>query len=153
MTVFMIADAPIKRQTEILREAAEPLYRLAFYTLGDRRLAERTAAAACIDAFGSLSDACDVGVFLRRCFSLLYKYVKRTCPESGGAGSADAGKQPLERMLSPLSFDEKYIMLLFCREKLTMRQISEITGLAECSVEKLLSSAAVKTNGAAGKTG
>ena len=30
LTVFMIADALWQRQTEILREAAEPLYRLAF---------------------------------------------------------------------------------------------------------------------------
>jgi len=148
----MITDALLKKQTEILREAAEPLYCLTFYTLGDKLLAEQTAAAACLDAFGGLSSACDLGVFLNRCFSLLYEYVKRTRPESGGAGTADAGK-PLERMLSPLSFDEKYILLLFCRQKLTIRQISEITGLAECSVEKLLSSAAAKTNGAAGKAG
>jgi DNA-directed RNA polymerase specialized sigma24 family protein len=143
----MTVETARQNTMESLYEAAaKPLYNMAVYTIVDRRLAERTAAVVFLDACRGCSGIPEGGPFMKRCFGLLYRRGRELCQEDSEFSSADTSGAPLGKLLSPLSYDERFILLLFCRHKYSLRQISEITGLPEFTVDRRLTSAAGKTN-------
>jgi DNA-directed RNA polymerase specialized sigma24 family protein len=147
----MITDAMKQNRINVLYEtAAKPLFQVALYSVGNRSVAEDSAEMAILGAFRDGPDVSDPGAFLKRCLGKLYRCVKEARSESIKTGADDAQAKPLGQMLAPLSFDERYILLLFCRQKYSIGQIAEITGLQEFIVEKRLTSAAGLANSIAG---
>lgn len=143
-------------QTESpLRRTAYQLYHMALCAVGDAALAEQTAAGAFCDALNQIRDASDAGMLRMRCFSLLYRYCKKTRGLYGSTdGYTDAasaeyikyagGHRRLPEMLACLSFDERFIILLFCLQKYSVRQIATITRLPGFIVERRLNAAVGK---------
>jgi DNA-directed RNA polymerase specialized sigma24 family protein len=135
---------------------AKQLYNLALYAVGDTTLAEETAVSAFSDACGCIRDATDSVKFQRLCFRLLYRHCKKvrryyklptgrfTDNSAENLKSASDHKH-LSEMLICLDFDERFIVLLFCMQKYSVRQIAKITRLPCFLIEKRLVAAVGKT--------
>ncbi len=145
-----------QHQIECLyRATAKQLYNLALYTVGDTALAEETAVSAFSDACGCIRDATDAAMFQKLCFQQLYLRGKNVrcryeCPAGGITGNlaekliCDSEPRQLSEILICLDFEERYIVLLFCLHKYSVRQIAKITRLPNAVIEKRLLAAVDK---------
>jgi len=125
-------------QTESpLLSTACGLYQMALCAVGDAVLAGPAAAGAFADALNRIPDTFDIGLFRMQCYSLLYRHCKKV------RGHACCHKQ-LSGTLACLDFDERFILLLFCLQKYSVRQIAKITRLPGFVIEKRLNSAVGK---------
>jgi DNA-directed RNA polymerase specialized sigma24 family protein len=111
--------------------SAKQLFNLALYAVGDGHLAEQAVVSAFAGAYRRLPDKSDVRLFERQCVRLLYVCGKKTLRQSGGRRdaiaadtTADGETSRLASLLSGLSFNERFILLLFCRLRLSVRQIA-----------------------------
>jgi hypothetical protein len=154
----LISDTKEKNEPAFLCGfSAKQLYNLALHTVGDRHLAEQAVLSAFSDACRQLSDTSDVRLVEAQCLRLLYQYGKKAMSEAGEGRGVTSGHtlygciapykaetNRLARVLSGMSFSEKFILLLFCRHKYTVRQIAETTRLPVFLVERRLNAAADK---------
>jgi hypothetical protein len=142
-------------QTESsLHSTAHGLFHTALCAVGDAALAGRAAADAFVDAVNRIPDTSDAGLFRMRCYSLLYRYCKKIpelhdYPRGRISDTAEynrhsGGRKRLSEILARMSFDERFIILLFCLEKYSVRQIAKITRLPGFIVEKRLNAAVKK---------
>jgi DNA-directed RNA polymerase specialized sigma24 family protein len=136
----------------LYQEAAKPLYNLALFAVGERSLAEEAALGAISVTYRHLPDASDRQAFRSESLRLLYLYGKKLCrknllPRKAG-GMEDVlpadGTRRLGCLLEGLSYDEKFILLLFCCQKLTVPEIAETLRQPVFLVEKRLKKAAAK---------
>jgi DNA-directed RNA polymerase specialized sigma24 family protein len=134
---------------------ARRLYHLALYAIGDSTLAEQAASGAFSDAFSRQTGMSDMDSFDKQCFALLYRYGKKIrrrhkYPAACIAGNSIARRQfvpdhkPLAETLVSLDFGERFIVLLFCLQKYSVRQIACITRLPAFVIEKRLVAAVGK---------
>ncbi|NLA88012.1 MAG: hypothetical protein GX847_12185, partial [Clostridiales bacterium] len=66
-------DTMMRKQIEYqYRTAAKQLYNLALFAIGDKGLAEQTAAGAFADALKQIKDTSDIELFRKHCCTLLY---------------------------------------------------------------------------------
>lgn len=118
------------------------LYNLALYTVGNRSLAALLAADAFADAFKHISDKSDLDQFRIKSTELLYRYMKRTLKKADCTFDIPERKirespesltnkkfNRLTALLFKLSFDERFLLLLFCYQQFSIKQISQITHL------------------------
>lgn len=124
---------------ELLYNATvKPLYNLALYTIGDQPTAERILTDVFVEASYAISGQSDPDLFKKKCIKLLYRHSRKirikqkhdgsTAPfkiEGEGQKSDDIKRTQLFDMLSELSFEERYIILLFCWQRFSFKQISE----------------------------
>ncbi|SHH99068.1 DNA-directed RNA polymerase specialized sigma subunit, sigma24 family [Sporobacter termitidis DSM 10068] len=126
----------IQKQVEFLYQAAaRQLYNMALYTVGDREAAEEITIHAFTGAFRKCSDKTNVDLFKEQSIKLIYRHGRklqrspdRRCTAPETAGQISAGKKEFIQMLSGLSFDERYILLLFCWHGFSVRQIAKAIG-------------------------
>ncbi len=134
------------------RAAAKQLYNMALFSIGDKGLAEQTAAGVFADALEHLKDTSDIEFFRKHCCTLLYQYCKNIrrqyfCPDKYIADEAALDLRCVENgshlsgILICLSFEERFIVLLFCLQKYSVRQIAQITRLPCFIIEKRLMAA------------
>lgn len=119
------------------------LYNLALYTVGDKRLAEQAAAQAFSDAFIRIRGNADVQLFEAHCLRRLYMFGKKSHRLSDNFIGCKAHDRLTELLIS-LSFQERYILLLFCWRKFTIHQIAKTTRLPQFIIEKRLNTAVNK---------
>lgn len=143
-------------QTESsLHSTAYGLYNTALYAVGDAALAGQTAADAFVNAFNRISDASDISLLRMRCYSLLYRYCKKIpglhdypCGLASGDTAEHiqyaGGCKQLTEILTCLSFDERFIILLFCLQRYSVREIAKITRLPGFVIERRLNAAVRK---------
>jgi DNA-directed RNA polymerase specialized sigma24 family protein len=119
--------------------AAKPLYNLALYSIGDQATAERILTDVFVEVFYTISDHTDLDFFKKKCMKLIYRRARKiriklgydigsTAPfkmKGGQQKSDDIKRAQLFNMLSKLSFEERYIILLFCWQRLSFNQIAE----------------------------
>ena len=140
---------------DVYHATAKKLYHIAFYAVGDPLLAEQTALGVFADAFDRLKDTSDTIQFEKQCYTLLYRYMKKfrlksgchICCETDGLSEhlpCIADHKQLSAMLTGLDFEERYIVLLFCLQKYSVRQIAKITHLPCFLIEKHLVAAVGK---------
>lgn len=142
----MIEDIELQNQAEFLYQAAaKQLYNLALYTVGNQTLAEQITIDAFDGAFCSIPDKSDAERFTKQSIKLLYRYGRKMRRKAGYnisdmmfSKKAESGKverrdnvekKRLFEMLSKLSYDERYILLLFCWQRFSAREIADIMRL------------------------
>jgi DNA-directed RNA polymerase specialized sigma24 family protein len=136
----------IQNQIEHLYQTtAKQLYNFAFYAVGDKRLAEQTAVSAFSDAFKHISDKSDISLFQKHYFRLLYIHGKKVHRKSEYYISRIPADS-LTEMLIGLSFEERYVLLLFCWQKYSIHQIAKTTMLPGFIIERRLNAAVSKAN-------
>lgn len=118
---------------------AKPLYNLALYAIGDQSTAERILTDVFVDVFYTILDQSAPDLFKKKCIKLIYRRARKirikpgydidsTAPfkmEGGQQKSDDIKKAQLFDMLSKLRFEERYIILLFCWQRFSLKQIAE----------------------------
>ena len=140
-----------EQSIEFYNKLAKQLYNLALYTLGDTALAQRTAIRAFCDTYERLGGIGDVRVCRRHCIRLLYTYGRKAWRKHRKICAAahalcyqelppGHGKKPLAALLDGLSYDSRFLLLLFCYCKLTIPEIAEAMGLPAFVVNRRLSS-------------
>ena len=134
----MIEDIGLQNQVEFLyRATAKQLYNLALYVIGNQRVAEQITIDAFADAFVSIPDKSDAERFIKRSIKLLYRYGRKRHRKAGYsimdiAFSENAerwnsvGKNHLFEILNKLNYDERFILLLFCWQKFSAKEIANI---------------------------
>ena len=138
---------------ELLYDAtAKPLYNLTLYTIGDQPIAERILTDIFVDVFYTISDQADSDLFKKKCIKSLYRRIRkiRIEPEYDIGCIAqfkikgrqqkpeDIKRAQLFCILRRLSFEERYIILLFCWQRLSLKQIAETLCLPKFLVRKCL---------------
>ena len=135
----MESNQEIQNQVEFLyHETAKQLYKLALYTLGNRKVAEQITVNAFCEAFNTISDKTDVNLFKERSIKLLYKHGRKIQKKSEWNGctipvrtsediveQAGVKKKELIQMLGSLNFDERYILLLYYCQEFSIQQIAK----------------------------
>lgn len=123
----------LQNQVELLyNAAAKPLYNLALYTTGDPASAEQTAIDAFVGAFHSIPDKTDLELFRNKSAKLLYRYICKAQKNNFDqaallkiSGDMNGKKQKnIMDMLCRLRLDERYILLLFCWQRFSPKQIA-----------------------------
>jgi len=144
------SNQEIQNQVEFLYNAtAKQLYKLALYTLGNKKAAEQITINVFCEAFNNISDKADANLFKERSIKLLYKYGRKIQKKSEWNGSTiliktsedieeqvDVKKKELIQMLGSLNFDERYILLLFYWQKFSIQQIAKAICLPIFLVKK-----------------
>lgn len=139
--------------------AAKPLYNLALYAVGDQPTAERILTGVFAEMFNNVSDQTDPDLFKRKCIGLMYRRVHKTRRKAEyGMGSSelpqiakeqqnpeDIKKAKLFHMLRRLSFEERYIIMLFCWQRFSLGQIAEMIGQPTFLLRKHLKAILNKT--------
>jgi hypothetical protein len=148
-----VTETEQKNQVESLYSAAvKELYGLAFYTVLDIKAAEALTAGAFSDTFRILSDKADLEAFRIKAASCLYRSMKRTSKNPGYASGDSPAHQRRENQLdlpgekrnrtvvflSKLSLCERFLLLLFCSDRFSSVQISQILCLPRFLVQKKL---------------
>ncbi len=165
----MILDTKDKKEqynTALLGPvSAKRFFNLALYAIDDEKLASQAAVKAVSDTYKRFPDETDQRAFERQCLCPLYRYGKKAVRECGinsGAASRYAdftdGCQLLRRseadrladLLSGLSFEERFILLLFCWFRCTLHEIARATRLPVFIVKRRLSAAVDKVEQRAG---
>jgi hypothetical protein len=117
------------------------LYRLALYLFGSESDALKASAAAFTKAFQKVSGG-NAGPDMEKLEALgvrfLYRYGK-----AAGAGAA-RGDTALHNALCRLTFDERFVLLLFCCRKMKLRQIAAVLRRPHFLVARRLLSGARK---------
>ena len=136
---------------ELLYNATvKPLYNLALYTLGDQPTAERILTDVFVEVFYNISDQSDPDLFMKKSIKLIYRHARRTKINPGydiGSTASFKMKEGLQNpddikrgqffcILSRLSFEERYIILLFCWQRFSLKQIAEAICRPEYIVRK-----------------
>ncbi len=145
LVVFMIGnDIASHVQVEYIYQiAVKQLYNLALYSVGDRRLAEKTMVGAFSDAFNRLRNKSDVALFERHCLRLLYVHGKKVQRKSEYYIGCIAQDSITEKLIG-LNFEERYVLLLFCWRKQSIKQIAQTTRLPQFMIEQRLNAAVRK---------
>ena len=117
---------------------AKPLYNLAIYATGDQSTAERILTDVFVKVFYTIPDQSAPDLFMKKCIKLLYRHARRirikqkhdgsTAPfkiEGEEQKSDDIKRTQLFDLLSKLSFEERYIILLFCWQRFSLKQIAK----------------------------
>ncbi len=99
------------------------LYRLALYIFGNDKDALEASAAAFAKAYQKASGG-KAGPDMEKLEALgirfLYRYGKATGARAAGGNTA------LHNALCRLTYDERFVLLLFCRRKMKLRQIAAV---------------------------
>ena len=114
--------------------AAKPLFNLALYATGDPILAQKVTINAFVDSFHSIPDKTDLELFMNKSIKLLYRYVckaqKNDIDQAIFLKTArdmnDDRQKTYMDMLGRLSPNERYMLLLFCWQRFSVKRISKI---------------------------
>lgn len=138
----------LKTQNQIgffYNAATKPLYNLALYTMGDPVLAQQVTIDAFVGSFHSISDKADLELFMNKSIKLLYQYIRKVqknngkvIPTTGDIYILNGEKNKNMDMLCKLSPDERYILLLFCWQRFSIKRIAEAISLPRIIVKKRL---------------
>jgi DNA-directed RNA polymerase specialized sigma24 family protein len=124
---------------------ATELYNLAFYIYGNQAEASAASSDTFIKAYAKISvnpTMPDTEQFKQLCFKLLFQY--GSINRFTNTKLHPDKENKLYTMLRPLSYNERFIILLFCCHKMQKEQISELLCLPEFLVAKWLLSASQK---------
>lgn len=123
----------LQNQVELLyNAAAKPLYNLALYTTGDPILAQQATIDAFVYSFHSIPDKTDLELFRNKSAKLLYRYIRKAQKNNfdqaallkiSGDMNGEKQKKNMD-MLCRLRPDERYILLLFCWQRFSLKQIA-----------------------------
>lgn len=122
----------------LYRATAKGLYHLAFYTIQNQSMAERLSIDAFAFAFYQLSDKSDVVQFKTVSAGQLYQSIKKRlfihrwhdpCKRMAHENSnliEESECSQIAALLTGLSFDERFILLLFLQQRFSQKQIAKI---------------------------
>ena len=139
----------LQNQVEFLyNAAAKPLYNLALYTTGDPALAQQVTIDAFVDSFHSIPDKTDLELFMNKSTKLLYRYIRKVRKDNydqaallittRDANSLDAERKKQLDKLCRLSPKERYILLLFCWQRFSLKRIAKTISLPVFIAKKSL---------------
>lgn len=123
----------LHNQVEFLyNAAAKPLYNLALYTIGDPVLARQATTDAFTDSFCNISDKTDLELFMNKSTKLLYRYIRKAQKNNSDRAlflntaedTKDGRQEKHVDMLRSLSPDERYILLLFCWQRFSVKRLA-----------------------------
>ena len=123
--------------------AAKPLYNLALYTTGDPALAQQVTIDAFVDSFHNISDKTDLELFINKSTKLLYRYIRKAQKNNFDQAALLKTARGINDekhmdMLCRLSPNERYIVLLFCWQRFSLKRIAQIISLPVFITKKRL---------------
>ena len=127
----------IQEQYESLYSAAaKQLYNLALFTIGNPAAAEQIVIDTFVNVLSSTQDNLSVDLFVEQSIGFLYRKGRKARKKAGyviGCAFEDQPESPtaikkrqLIRMLGELSYDERFMLLLFCWQRYSIKQIARI---------------------------
>jgi DNA-directed RNA polymerase specialized sigma24 family protein len=143
----------LKNQVEFLYNAtAKELYNLALYSVQNQPLAEQLTIDAFAFAFNSLSDKSDAEQFRMKSIKFLYRSIKKSVSKANRGPGKLKDQRIYENTEFPkskertrlntlrllLECDERFILLLFCYQKFSVKRISRILNLPTFIAKKSL---------------
>jgi hypothetical protein len=148
----------VTHQLDLLcRTSAKKLYNLARYTVDDSALAESIAIDALTAAVLRHPDFSESRGAEIDCCGFLYRFARRARKKNrfgfrplrrkvlaGSGPPLDGALRPINRLFR-LSFDERFLLILFCYCKFTIEEISQIMRLPKRIAMKRLYRAAKKS--------
>jgi hypothetical protein len=132
----MTDDIVLLSQVEFLyNSTAKQLYNLTLLAIGDQLSAERITIDAFAYAFQDVEDKSNLSLFINHCVKHIYRSCKRDCKtvtyninetvHENSDESRTVKSQKLLKLLSMQSLKDRFLLLLYCQQRLTTRQIAE----------------------------
>jgi hypothetical protein len=131
----MTDDIVLLSQIEFLyNSTAKQLYNLTLLAIGDRLSAERITIDVFSDAFQAVDDKSSLSSFKKLCVKRIYSSCKKEevtyninePPQGYLEEPRRVERQTLLKLLSMQKLRDRFLLLLYCQQKLTFEQISEI---------------------------
>jgi DNA-directed RNA polymerase specialized sigma24 family protein len=141
----MKEDIVLLSQIEILyNSTAKQLYNLTLLAIGDQLSAERITIDAFSDAFLAFDDKSNISSFKIYCVKRIYNTCKKEFviyninepPQGNLDDPRRVKRQTLLKLLSMHKLKDRFLLLLFCQQKLSVKQISEILNMPSFMLKK-----------------
>lgn len=143
----MTDDIVLLNQVEFLyNSTAKQLYNLTLLAIGDQLSAERITIDAFSDAFQAVEYKSNLSLFKSYCIKRIYNSCKKEVvkyninePPQGNLDELRrVRRQTLLKLLSMQNLKDRFLMLLYCQQKLTVKQISEVLNMPSFILKKRL---------------
>lgn len=118
----------------LYNSTGKQLYNLALLAIGDQLSAERITIDAFSDAFQVVDDKSNLSSFKKLCVKRIYSSCKKEnvtynikeLPRGYLEEPRRVKMQTLLKLFSMQNLKDRFLLLLFCQQKMTVKQISEV---------------------------